>query len=218
MKNKKFLIGIVSFLALGASTLGVVVGQSANVPMANGSQAVYSMTLNNINKVTSAEATAKSFTRQTALGNNISFALSNFNYRSEAEYFGQISSGDTDRWIRNSSAMNGISKITINYDIKASGGSFKVGGSSSYGSYADYQTYSADAESNKTKIFTFETPVTYFSIENNTSKCGLYIRSLTVEYSCVLPSVEVEEKNSKDLLYYSTDEYDNFIILDSLKI
>lgn len=217
MNTRTKIFGGIAALGLLGITVCVVpkLGGLLNVDNALGKERTYTITVDASNKLTSQEATAKAFTRKTAMGNDIQFVTSNVNYRSESEYFCQIASGTTDRWLRNQDPIQGIRKITIVHDLKLDNCKYQVCGGYSYGSYGTPIEYAPGVKkTDESHEFIFDYPINYFSIENNYNGAGTYIRSMTIEYSCmepVEPSVDEAERLSGDLLYRCTDEFDDFI-------
>ena len=91
-KEKKliFALPLVFFTLVGIA----VCSQVGNAKLVEGSgdsnQVSYSLTLSGANKMTSAEASAKTFTRNTVLGNEITYVLNNTTYTSNQSAFAKV--------------------------------------------------------------------------------------------------------------------------------
>lgn len=96
----------------GFALAAIVCAQVGRLQIAEGSrQSNYSLTLSSANKMTQAEASAKTFVRDTAAGNPITYVLDNTSYNSNASAFAKVNPGGG--YIRNETPVNGIYQISM---------------------------------------------------------------------------------------------------------
>ena len=182
-KSKKVLIAV----SLGCLPLaGIILAQAsrANLSEAFGGtkQTSYSLSLSSANKMTSEEATAMTFTRNTNLGNSITYVLNNTTYTSNKSAFAKVN--PTGGYIRNETPVNGIYQISMT----VKDGSFNLSFGNTFGTYTT-QTETITVTSGETVTHVFEVNnFSYFSINNNDSNSSL-IYNFTAEYSCVAPVI-----------------------------
>ena len=139
----------------------------------------YSLVLNNTNKLTSSEASAKTFVRNTAIGNPITFTLDQTSYTSNANSFARI---NANGYIRNQTPVNGIYQITVT----AASADYNISFGNAYGAYVvQSETISLIPNEVDTHVFTVSN-YSYFSI-NNVDSDSIYFQSLTANYTCEAP-------------------------------
>ena len=183
MKKKNFFI----VSSLGCLALASVVFMHiGHINMAEGlgssRQVSYSLSLNSANKMMSAEATAKTFVRNTDLGNPITYVLNNTSYTSNQSAFAKVN--PSGGYIRNETPVNGIYQISLT----VKDGSFNLSFGNSFGTYTN-QTETITVTSGNTVTHVFEVNnYSYFSINNDDSNSSL-IYNFTADYSCVAPVI-----------------------------
>ena len=179
MKKKLFITLSLSGFALAA----MVFAQIGRAKLAEGSrQSNYSLTLSSANKMTQAEASAKTFVRNTAAGNPITYVLDNTSYTSNASAFAKVNPGGG--YIRNETPVNGIYQISMT----VKDGSFNISFGNTFGTYTT-QTETITVTSGNAVTHVFEVnDYSYFSINNDDSNSSL-IYNFTAEYSCVAPVI-----------------------------
>ena len=143
------LAGIV-FAQLGLSKLAEKLGSAE--------QNTYSLSLSSANKMTQAEASAKTFIRNTNLGNPITYVLENTSYTSNGSAFAKVN--PSGGYIRNQTPVNGIYQISMT----VKDGSFNLSFGNAFGTYTT-QTETITVTSGNTVTHVFEVNnFSYFSI------------------------------------------------------
>ena len=184
MKKGKIFLIVTSLACFSFLTIVFTQFKSTSLVLGLGGlrQNSYSLTLNSSNKMTSAEASAKSFTRNTNLGNPITYVLDNTSYTSNASAFAKVN--PSGGYIRNETPVNGIYQISMT----VKDGSFNLSFGNAFGTYIT-QTETITVTSGNTVTHVFEVNnYSYFSINNDDSNSSL-IYNFTAEYSCVAPVI-----------------------------
>lgn len=182
MNKKLFLVGTMSGgLLLAAFMCLTIAHRTSILDRAKAGGPTYSLTLDNSDKLTSAEASAGTFVRNTNIGNPITYTLSSTYYTSSAISFARI---NENGYIRNQTPVNGISQISVTVQ----GASYNLSFGNVYGVYTSTsETVSVESGVTDTHVFSVSN-FSYFSI-NSADTDSLYFMNLTATYSCVAPVV-----------------------------
>ncbi len=202
--KKKFLLASL-FTVASAMAVGVGIKNTKQF-FTVAEQSSYSLNLGGSARVSEDEIAAGSFTRNTALGNPVSFALS-----SDSLYYDnglvRLAAG-AGHFLENKSTspIQGLTRLVIGETCQA-----ECEITVTYGTAYDSKTHSQSYRNNKGAwdndpiTINFENPVNFFRIEtlNNVS---FYIKSLEFTYSCT-PATEAAwiEYESNDMIGKATD-------------
>ena len=181
MKRENTLIFLSGVLLAVLICVPLIKNNNEFLNRAKVAQNNYSLTLDNTDKLTSEEASAGTFVRNTAIGNPITYVLNATYYTSNASSFARI---NENGYIRNQTPVNGIYEIAVT----VKNASYNLSFGYAYGTYvAQTETITVGSNETSSHVFTVSN-YSYFSI-NSADSNSIYFYSLTANYSCEVPVV-----------------------------